>query len=133
MKIYRGIVADSLSQANKWKDSTYRYSAQSWGPGIYWTQNPMVALEYGNYVYSAEIEPKQAKKIVEDQEIVILTHQTHKSLSKTLEASLELGMNSKYLFNEGRSWKSPKLKAKILMSNDFEESFNTWLDEQNLI
>ncbi|HEY0221636.1 MAG TPA: ArdC-like ssDNA-binding domain-containing protein [Lactovum miscens] len=120
MKIYRGLIADDQKTADKWIKSTKTIQATAFGKGMYWTQSPLIAMEYGNFVYSAEIRSIEAKKILEAQDIVLLTAETHKGLSPSLEATLDLGINANYKF-KFRDWHNPENINKMWRSEEFEQ------------
>lgn len=106
--IYRAVIADDEKEANKYINSTTRYSASDYGPGIYWSTNIDVVRYYGNFIYKAEVHEHQIKKKIDSQNIVILTADTHKSLSKALVASVDVGINSRYTFHPS-AWEGHKL------------------------
>lgn len=120
MKIYRGVIADDQKTADKWIKSIKTIQATAFGKGMYWTQSPLIAMEYGNFVYSAEIRSVEAKKILEAQDIVLLTAETHKGLSPSLEATLDLGINANYKF-KFRDWHNPENINKMWRSEEFEQ------------
>lgn len=122
LTIYRGIIADDQKTADKWIQSTKTIQATSFGKGMYWTKSPIIAQEYGNYVYSTTISPSDAKKIIDAQDIVLLTADTHKKVSKELVASMDLGINANYKFTDRREWIKPESQGNIWRSEAFLES-----------
>lgn len=120
MKIYRGIIANDQKTADQWIKSTNTIQSTDFGRGIYWTQDSLVAMEYGNFIYSAEIKLEEAKKVLAAQEIVLLTSETHKALETSLEASLDCGIKAQYTFNSS-DWRNSETKGKTWRSETFKQ------------
>ncbi len=110
--IYRGILADNKEEADRYIKSTKTLGAKDFGTGMYWTRSEEEAKNYGNYIYRTTIERQQAKKILDAQEIVLLSKEVHKSLSPVLVDQLDLGYNAQYTFYP-KLWKDPEMVMQI--------------------
>lgn len=110
--IYRGILADNKKEADKYIKSTKTTGAQDFGKGMYWTQSEEVAKNYGNYIYKATINKSDAKKILDAQDIVLLSKDFHKTLNPVLVDQLDIGYNTQYTFYP-KLWKDPEMVKEI--------------------
>lgn len=112
IEIYRGILADTKKEANRYIRSTKTMGAQDFGKGMYWTLSEEVAKNYGNYIYKTTINKSQAKKILEAQDIVLLSKDFHKTLNPELVDQLDLGPGAKYTFYP-KLWNDPEMVKQI--------------------
>lgn len=112
IEIYRGILADTKKEANRYIKSTKTMGAQDFGKGMYWTLSEEVAKNYGNYIYKTIINKSQAKKILEAQDIVLLSKEFHKTLNPELIDQLDLGPGAKYTFYP-KLWKDSEMVKEI--------------------
>lgn len=124
IEIYRGILADNLKEANRYIKSTKTLGAQDFGTGMYWTQSEEVAKNYGNYIYKTTIHRSDAKKILDAQDIVLLSKEFHKSLSPILVDQLDLGPGSKYTFY-------PKLWKDTEMVKEIQSRYKNYIENNN--
>lgn len=110
--IYRGILADNKKEADRYIKSTKTMGAQDFGKGMYWTLDEDTAKNYGNYIYKATINRSEAKKILEAQDIVLLSKEFHKTLSPILVDQLDIGYNAQYTFYP-KLWRDKELAKEI--------------------
>lgn len=114
--IYRGILADNKKEADRYIKSTKTMGAQDFGKGMYWTLSEEVAKNYGNYIYKTTIHKSDAKKILEAQDIVLLSKEFHKTLNPILVDQLDIGYNTQYTFYP-KLWKDKEMVKEIQNRN----------------
>lgn len=124
LDIYRGILADNKKEADRYIRSTKKFGAQDFGKGMYWTQSEEVAKNYGNYIYKDTITRDMAKKILDAQDIVLLSDEMHKSLTPKLVAQLDLGPGAKYTFY-------PKLWKDLDMVKQIQSRYKDYIKKTN--
>lgn len=112
LTIYRGIVADNQDDAFKFIKSSKIKSSRTYGPGVYWTQDIDMAKQYGNYIFKSTIRPQMAKKILDAQEIVIVTPDVNRILTTDLVDRMDLGRNSEFTFYP-KLWRDPEMVEEI--------------------
>lgn len=131
LTIYRGIIADNETEAWKFiKKHTTKY-ARDYGPGVYWTQDEEVAKQYGNYIFKSKIQPYMCKKILEVQEIVIVTPDVNKILNVDLVDKIDIGYNAEYTFYP-KLWKDPEMVKALQDKNHsyIERTGGTFLENK---
>ena len=92
------------------------FRSQDFGKGMYWTLSEEVAKNYGNYIYKTTIHKSDAKKILEAQDIVLLSKEFHKTLNPVLVDQLDIGYNTQYTFYP-KLWKDKEMVKEIQSRN----------------